>query len=79
MLVKDKFHKFIDEIEDEKALEAYFELVKTLSKNTTGKLWNLLSENQKSELLISFEESFDPKNLVSHEEVKKKYTSWVNQ
>jgi len=33
MLVKEKSHKFIDDIEDEKAPETYFELVNTLSKN----------------------------------------------
>ena len=38
--------------------------------------WNLTAE-QKEELLASYEESFDPKNLISHEEVKKKHKKWL--
>ena len=79
MLVKEKFHKFIDDIEDESALESYFELIKTLSKNTSGKLWNLLSEDQKSELLISYDESFNSENLIDNSEVTKKHSKWLNQ
>ena len=32
---------------------------------------NALTAEQMEELLISYEESFDSKNLISHEEVKK--------
>ena len=40
MNTKEDFHKLIDNIEDEKVLDSYFNLIQQLSKNQTGALWN---------------------------------------
>ncbi|HMP99090.1 MAG TPA: hypothetical protein PKC24_04860 [Cyclobacteriaceae bacterium] len=79
MKVKEDFHKLIEGIEDEALLKAYFDLIERLNRNQTGELWNSLSEKEQTELLISYEESFDAKNLVDHQEVKKQHTKWLRK
>lgn len=70
MRTKEDFHNLIDKIEDEAVLKGYFKLIQRLNNNQTGELWNDLSPEEKDELLLSYEESFDPNNLIRHEEVK---------
>ncbi|MGI8893454.1 MAG: hypothetical protein ACR2GN_08330 [Bacteroidia bacterium] len=73
MSTKEKLHKLIDQIEDEKLLEGYLALLKQRAKEHKGKLWNSLSKEEKDELIISYEESFEEKNLISNDDVKKVY------
>lgn len=79
MKTKEAFHQLIDKIENEKALRGYFELIQRLNDNQTGKLWDSLNSEEKSELLVSYEESFDQKELVSHEEVKQQHGKWLEK
>lgn len=78
MRTKEAFHKLIDEIEDEEVLKGYFELFQRLNSTQTGKLWDSLSPDEKNELLLSYEESFDAKNQISHEEVKGQHANTVH-
>lgn len=77
MLVKEKFHKLIDQIDDEKALEAYLNLILKLNRHESGKLYSMLTNKQKEELEISYQESFEESNLLSNETVKGKYSKWL--
>ncbi len=77
MLVKDKFHALIDQIEDERALESYLNLIMNLNTSDNGKLYATLTNVQKDELEVSYLESFDKSNLISNEEVKDKYAKWL--
>ena len=79
MKTKEAFHKLIDKIEDETVLRGYFELIQRLNNNQTRELWNTLTTEQKEELLLSYEESFESKNLISHEEVKKQHGKWLRK
>ena len=79
MRTKDDFHNLIDKIEDEAVLKGYFKLIQRLNNNQTGELWDDLSAEEKDELLLSYEDSFDPKNLISHEEVKKQHDKWLGK
>jgi hypothetical protein len=79
MKVKDDFHHLIDEINDEKLLKEYYELIQRLAGNQSGKLWNMLNNDQQKDLLLAYDESFDPANLVSHEEVKKEHEKWLRK
>jgi hypothetical protein len=38
-----------------------------------GQIWKTLTEEQKKEVYLSYEESQDDKNLISWDTVKKKY------
>ena len=79
MKTKEAFHKLIDKIENKETLSGYFKLIQTLNSNQTGELWNSLKPDEKDELLLSYDESFDSKNLVSHEEVKRQHDKWLGK
>jgi hypothetical protein len=79
MRTKESFHKLIDTIEDKRALESYYKLIKKLNTAQTGELWKNLNKEEKKELLLSYEESFDADNLISHEVVKKQHKKWLKK
>lgn len=79
MKTKDDFHNLIEKIEDEEVLKGYFKLIQRLNNSQTGELWDSLSSEEKDELLLSYEESFDPNNLISHQEVKKQHDKWLGK
>jgi hypothetical protein len=73
MKIKDDFHHLIDSIEDEELLKAYYLLIQKINDDQNGHLWNGLNEDEKKELLIAYEESFDSNNLLSREQVKQRH------
>jgi hypothetical protein len=77
MKIKDDFHHLIDTIEDEQLLKDYYQLIQNMNNRSDGTLWNALSEEQKEELLLSYDESFDERNLLSHEQVKLQHEKWL--
>jgi len=74
--LKNELHNLIDSITDETVLQRFFNLIKTEGKSY-GTLWNSLSEEQRQELLLSDEESDNPVNLISHEEMKQRHSKWL--
>jgi hypothetical protein len=79
MKTRDAFHDLIENIKDEEVLKGYFSLIQRLNTHQTGKLWDSLSSEEKDELLLSYEESFDNKNLLTHEEVKNQQSGWLGK
>ncbi len=77
MKVKEKFHKLIDNINDEEILSAYFDLISQLTSQNDGQLYKRLTKDQKEELDLAFNESFDATNLLSHSEVKHQHEKWL--
>jgi hypothetical protein len=77
MKIKDDFHHLIDSIEDEQVLQHYYQLIQKINDDQNGHLWNTLSEDQKEELLLAYDESFDSSNLISHEQVKQQHEKWL--
>jgi hypothetical protein len=54
----------ISQIEDEQLLNTVYDLLKLKDNEQTGKIWASLSQEQKDEVLLSYEESEDENNLV---------------
>ena len=79
MRTKEDFHNLIEKIEDEEVLKGYFKLIQRLNNNQTGELWDSLSPAENDELLLSYEESFQTGNLISHDEVKKQHDKWLKK
>jgi hypothetical protein len=77
MHTRERFHKLIDDIKDEESLKSYYSLIQHLQKRQPGNLWNDLSDSEKEELLISYDESFDTNNLISHDQVKVQHKKWL--
>ena len=74
------FHHLIDEIENEKILTQFYDLLKTFKrKNDKKDFWDLFSKKQKLELELAWEESEKEENLVSHDEIMKEAKKWLKK
>jgi len=74
--LKTKFHALIDEIEDEKQLQMYYEILSD-ENSDYGKLWMQLSEFQQQELITISNETTNKDLWVTNDEVFKAYKKWL--
>ncbi|MCL6258440.1 hypothetical protein M3O96_05030 [Aquiflexum sp. TKW24L] len=65
--LKSNLHKIIDTIESEQLLQSLFDLLKEKKTPNSNKALDLLTEEQKAELFLSFEESEIEENLINKE------------
>ena len=75
--IKSNFHQLIDEIDNERLLMKFYDLLIKSKLQKEGELWNQLSEAQKNEVLIAESESHYKKNLIDHETQKAKHKKWL--
>lgn len=73
--MKKNFHLLIDSIENENLLISFYELIKKRNSTQDVQLWNSLTKPEQDELLLALEESDNPDNLISHEEMLKKHNN----
>lgn len=66
--LKSEIHKIIDRIESDELLQSLHDFLKIKEKSTPGSLWNSLYEEQKKEVILSFEESDDENNLITRDQ-----------
>ena len=52
------------------------EMEKIISTKKSN-IWDSLSDEQKKEVLLSYEESENEENLLDNNEVMKKYDKWI--
>jgi hypothetical protein len=71
--LKSDLHKILDRIENEQLLRTIYDFLKQRETAQEGQIWKTLTEEQKKEVYLSYEESQDDKNLIDWETVKKKY------
>ncbi len=77
--IKSDFHRLIDRIDNEELLSAFYQLLEKRSEQQTGKLWDSLTEEEKNELLLSYEESQDENNWISGAEIRQKHEQWLKK
>ena len=70
--LKKDFHNLIETIDDANLLSNFYDLIKNRLSSKEGQLWSRLTKNEQEELYLEFEESENPENLISHEEIKKR-------
>ena len=70
--IKSDLHKILDKIENEQLLRTVYDFLKQGEGKEEGRLWKTLTEEQKAEIYLSYEESDDDKNLINWEDIKKK-------
>lgn len=75
--LKKSFHILIDSIDNENLLINFYDILKKRSSAKDGQLWERLTNQDKEELLLVFEESKNPDNLISHDEMRKKHQKWL--
>jgi hypothetical protein len=71
--LKSDLHKILDGIEDEQLLRAVYDFLKEHENAETGQLWKTLTDEQKTAVYASYEESKDDNNLTAWEDIKMKY------
>jgi hypothetical protein len=67
--LKSNIHKIVDGIQNEQLLKTIYDFLKVRETNKPGNLWGSLSEDQKNEIFLAYEESEDENNLVDREKV----------
>lgn len=65
--LKSNLHKIIDPIESEQLFQSLFDLLKEKKASNSNKPCDLLTEEQKTELFLSFEEPEIEENLIKKE------------
>ena len=70
--LKSNIHRIVDQIQSEHLLEEIYDFLKTRETTQPGEIWKSLTDEQKKEVLLSFEESEDEQNLVDLEDVIKR-------
>ncbi|MFN6946341.1 MAG: hypothetical protein ACK4ND_15440 [Cytophagaceae bacterium] len=75
--IKQKLHDLIEKIDNESILNQVYEFIYKKSSSKEGDLWSKLSTEQQNEVLKSLEESKNPDNLISSEEVKRNHKKWL--
>jgi len=70
--LKSDLHKILDKIENEQLLRTIYDFLKQNENEAEGQIWKTLTEEQKQEVYLSYEESQFNKNLIAWEHVKKK-------
>lgn len=69
--LRSNLHKIVDRIEDERLLRAIYSFLNERENSQEGKMWASLTEEQRKEVLQSYEESDDDSNLISDEDLWK--------
>ena len=75
--LKKSLHDLIDTIDNENLLLNFYDLIKRRTSTKEGQLWSRMTKQEKKELLSTLEESKNPENLISHEEMKTKNKKWL--
>ena len=70
--LKSNLHKIVDKIDNEQLLQTIYDFLKLSENSQEGQIWKSLTEEQKKEVYLSYQESEDDRNLVSWDKVNKK-------
>lgn len=69
--LRSSIHKIVDDIESEQLLKTIYDFLKVKESSKSVSAWDLLSEDQRQEVLLAYEESEDESNLLDAREVFK--------
>ena len=70
--LKSNLHKIVDRIEDERLLRAIYSFLKVRENSDDSRMWDALTDEQKKEVLLAYDESEDDANLIEDKDVWKK-------
>lgn len=70
--LKSNLHQIVDRIKDERLLRAIYSFLKERENSKDSSMWDSLTDQQKKEVLLAYDESEDEANLVEDKDVWKK-------
>ena len=68
--LRSNLHKIVDKIDNEQLLHAIYDFLKQRMNSEEGQIWKSLTEEQKKEVYLSYQESENDDNLIKWEDVK---------
>lgn len=71
--LKSDLQKIIERIDNEQLLQTVYDFLKQREDSKEGEFWKSLTDEQKKEIYLSYEESENDENLIAWESLKKKY------
>jgi len=71
--LKSNLHKILDKIENEQLLRTIYDFLKQMENKEEGRIWASLTEEQKKEVYLSYEESENDDVLLDWNSLKKKF------
>ena len=71
--LKSDLQKIIERIDNEQLLQTIYDFLKQREDSKEGQIWKTLTEEQKREVYLSYEESEKDEHLISWENLKSKY------
>ncbi len=75
--IRTSLHQLIDEIDNDRLLMKFYDLLVKSKVQKEGDLWNQLSDEQRDEVLIAESESYYKKKLIDQEKQKAKHHKWL--
>jgi len=70
--LKSNLHQIVDRIDDDRLLRAIFSFLKERENSADSRIWDSLTDEQRKEVLLAYDESDDEVNLVEDKDVWKK-------
>ena len=77
--LKGSLLDLISKANDNTRLARLFEAYNEIFTTDETDWWDELPAEQQARLNQSIEESYDPKNLIDHEEMKKRHAKWLRK
>ena len=77
LAIKVEMFELLAQTYDEAVLLKLYKSMKEVFETTESDWWDELSTEQQTRLQKSIEESYDPENLIDHEDMKKKHAKWL--
>lgn len=69
--LKSDLYKILDKIDNEELLRTIYDFLK--QPDDSKSFWSSLTESQRQEVYLSYQESENDANLISWDDLKKKY------
>jgi len=70
--LKANIHNIVESIQNEQLLQAVYDFLKLKENTQTGKIWNSVSQAERDEVLLAYEESKDKSNVIPISELFKR-------
>ena len=77
LAIKVEMFELLAQTYDEAVLLKLYKSMKEVFETTESDWWDDLPTEQQTRLQKSIEESYDPENLIDHEDMKKKHAKWL--
>ena len=77
LAIKVEMFELLAQTYDEAVLLKLYKSMKEVFETTDSDWWDELPPEQQARLQKSIEESYDPANLIDHEDMKKKHAKWL--